>query len=124
MKKTIKDIPADILEEAVNKRLVEMLGFYDFKAIFTHNEVTGSLFINGEKIEGGKLANLKSEAEFILKTDLWKILDETLRFTAYERMFTKSKTIEDLLSGKMWLYHIDTQKKIMNLLKRVIVKPH
>lgn len=124
MKKTIKDIPEDVLEEAVNKRLVEMLGFFDFKSVITYKEDIGTLFINGERIDGGRLANLKSEAEFILKTDLWKILDDTIRFSAYERMFTKSKTIEDLLSGKMWLYHLDTQKKIMALLKRVIVKPN
>lgn len=108
-------IPKDIQEE-VHKKLVEMLGFIDYKSVITVSK-EGFLFIGKERIDESRLANLRSEAEFLEKSDIWKLLNETMRYSAYEMMFTKSKSIDDLMSGKMWIYHISTQQKILEMLK-------
>ncbi len=64
-----------------------------------------------------EVAGLKSESEFMLNSDLWRLLEGTIRHMAYEIMFTKSKSFDDMLSGKMLLYHLDMQKKLMEAFK-------
>lgn len=114
-------IPKDI-EEEVHKVLVKMLGFVDYKSVITVSK-SGLMYIGKERIDESKLANLKSEAEFLSKSDIWKLLNETMRYYAYERMFVKSNSIDDILSGKMWIYHLDTQEKILTMLKNPVNPP-
>lgn len=113
-------IPKDIQAE-VDKRLVEMLGFVDYKSVIT--EKNGFIFIGKERIGESKLNNLKAEAEFLVNSDLWKLLNETMRYSAYERMFIKSESLNNLLTGKMWIYHIDTQQKIIEMFRSFNKKP-
>ena len=113
MKKVKKD-----LKEEVEKELGRLLGFIDKKSIITHDKIKGLVFIGGEMVtDPSRLSNLKSEADFILNSDLWKIISETITYMAHQRMFIKSETFDDLLSGKMWLYHVSIQKEILDILK-------
>ena len=111
----MKKIPKDIQAE-VDKRLVEMLGFVDYKAVITVDKA-GFAYIGKERIDESRLSNLKSEAEFLSRSDIWKLLNETMRYYAYEKMFIKSESLNDLLTGKMWIYHLDTQQKILEMFK-------
>ena len=94
-----------------------MLGFVDYKSVITVNKSTGIMYIGKDRVDESRLANLKSEAEFLSRSDIWKLLNETMRYYAYEKMFVKSNSIDDLLSGKMWIYHLDTQEQILAMLK-------
>lgn len=111
-KKNPKDIKAE-----VEKRLSEMLGFLDGNSLITFDKTKGLVFIGGERILPERLANLKAESEFVLKSELWKLMTETVRHMAYDMMFTKSTNFEDIRSGKMLLYHLDVQKKLMETFK-------
>ncbi len=93
-----------------------MLGIVDYKSVITVDKM-GSVYIGKEKITESHLANLKSESEFFLSSDLWKLLNETMRYTAYERMFIKSESLNDLLAGKMLIYNLDTQQKILEMFR-------
>jgi len=104
----------------VEEELAKMLGFVDDKSIITFDEKTGVIFIGGERVVDDKLANLKSESEFMLKSELWKILNETIRHLAYETMFIKSTTYDDMRSGKMLLYHLGMQQRIMTILSAYV----
>lgn len=112
----MKKIPKDIQTE-VDKRLIEMLGFVDYKSVITVNNKTGKVFIGKEEIDEARLVNLRNEADFLSKTEIWKLLSETIRYYAYEKMFIKSESLNDLMSGKMWLFHLDTQQKILEMFK-------
>lgn len=101
------------LQEAVEKRLADMLGFADPKDVVSFDKQRGFVFVGKDRVPADRLANLKQEAEFVLNSELWRLLEGTIRHMAYEIMFTKSKTFDDMLSGKMLLYHLDTQKKLM-----------
>ncbi len=107
-----KKIDRDLQAE-VDKHLSEMLGFVDDKSILTFDKSKGTVFVGGEKVLPERLANLKAESEFLLNSDLWKLMNETIRYMAYDRMFIKSASFEDMQSGKMLLYHLDIQKKLM-----------
>ena len=111
------------LPKPVEEEVAKLLGFVDFKRIITFNEKAGAIYIGGERVDESRLGNLKAESQFMLNSELWKVMTETIRHMAYEIMFTKSMSFEDMRSGKMLLYHLDTQKKIMDILSRFAKKP-
>ncbi len=117
-----KRVAKDVKAEA-EKYLTSILGFIDEKSIFTFDEKMGIFFLGGERVDPGRMNNLKSEAEIFLRSDLWKVLNETITFMAYQHIFVKSNSFEDVLSGKMWLYHMDIQKKLMNTMRRFKLPP-
>lgn len=112
MKKVSKDIQLE-----VDKELSRLLGFVDEKSIVTIDQARGIVFIGGQRIDEARLANLKAESEMLLNSELWKLLSETIRHMAYEQIFVKSKDYSEIVSGKMWLYHLDVQKKLMDVFK-------
>lgn len=105
------------LDKESEDKVAKLLGFVDEKSIITIDKIKGIIYIGGQRVDPVRLASLQAESTFLLNSELWKILSETIRHMAHEIMFTKSKTYEDLLSGKMWLYHLDIQKKILETFK-------
>lgn len=99
----------------------ELLCAVDPESILT--EVTTDkgryYLIGGKQIPSQKLARLKMEANLILETELWKILEHTLRHQAEKVMFTKSTTFEDMITGKSMLHNLDVQDKILNTLVKI-----
>lgn len=106
------------IDKDIDQEIAKLLGFADFKSIMTFDESKGVIYIGGERVDDSRLANLKSESEFVLNSELWKILMETIKHMAEQMMFVRSSKWEDLQSGKMWLYHLDIQKKLMEIFKR------
>ncbi len=51
---------------------------------------------------------LQAEAKQLLGTRLWKVLKADIQYKANKSMFEKSRSIEDLIAGKLWLYTLDT----------------
>tara|TARA_R110000868_G_scaffold205126_4_gene453441 strand:- start:4161 stop:4520 length:360 start_codon:yes stop_codon:yes gene_type:complete len=72
-----------------------------------------------EKMTPNQVAKLHSDARIIQDTDLWNILENTLRSQSYKMMFTKSQTFDDVLSGKLMLYNLDVMKKILDTLSGI-----
>ncbi len=103
-------------DEAQNK-LQELLGNVDYTSVVTFDKNTRSIAVGGIKLEEDKLSNLRSEAEFFLASDLYKILSETKKDLAYKTMFDKSQNFEDLRTGKLILFNISQDKVVINLFK-------
>lgn len=76
----------------------------------------GIVYLNGEQIGESELKELKREASLIKELRLWKILTNTLRSDAQERMYNKAVNFDDMMAGKLLLYAIDLQEKIVNKL--------
>jgi hypothetical protein len=73
----------------------------------------------GEKeLNQGEISLLKSEARIFLKTSLWKVLQNDIKYKANKRMFEECKTEADMIVGKSWLYVLDCQETCLkNLVK-------
>jgi hypothetical protein len=96
-----------------------LLSVVEEKYVITQVNVEGGrgyYLLNGEKIPVAYLAKLKQEASILKETELWKIFDNTLRSHAHKMIFVKSETYEDVVSGKLMLYNLDIQKKIVDTL--------
>ena len=120
---TMRDDIDKQAEELAKKKLNDLLSPSDMKAIVSYNPQQGTIFIGGERADDGRLANLKSEAEYIEKTDLWHLLYETPKRLAERAMFNDDGKLENqLLKGRAILYALDTQKTILDTFKKVIGK--
>lgn len=65
--------------------------------------------------EANELAN---DAKFLKRSRLWKLLIESMQYSANENLFNKSQTIEDMVFAKAMLYTLDVMsKKVDNISK-------
>lgn len=109
------DVDKEALVKA-NKLVNDLLSPVDLTRIITLNKTQGLIYIGGEKADDLRLQNLKAEAEFLLKSDIWKLLCETPKELAERQMFVASESLDDLKKGKSMLYLLSTQKNILALL--------
>lgn len=116
--KDIMETMADDLdkkaEELAKKKLNDLLSPVDLKSVVTLNKQIGAIFIGGQRVEDGRLTNLKSEAEFITNSEIWQLLSETPKSLAERAMFINGEGLDDLKKGRSILYTIATQKNILD----------
>lgn len=128
-----KDAQKDILEtmdddidkkvqELADKKLNILLSIVDYTKVVTMDKQHGLVFIGGNKVAPETLANLKSEAEFILHSDIWQLLYESPKALAEKSMFVNGESLDDLKKGRSVLYGLSQQKNILDLFKGYEVK--
>lgn len=111
----------------VKQRLITWLLRYltcsvDPEMVVTYDERTNLVFVNGEQISHSEALSLKQEAKMLQSTRIWSLMQETLKHHARETMVTKSKTFEDMRSGKLMLYNLNIQQKIIAAVERYTIK--
>ena len=75
--------------------------------------------LGGEKVSKEYLSRLKSDANILKDMEIWKIFEHTIRAQAHKAMFVKSENFEDVLAGKLMLYNLDVQRKIVDTLSEI-----
>ena len=75
--------------------------------------------LNGEKIDVEYLARLRQDCNILKESELWKILQNTLRSQAHRMIFIKSQNFDDVLSGKLMVYNLDVQKRIIETISEI-----
>jgi len=109
-------------EELAEKKLLELLDPVNLNLIVTVDKRTKIIYIGPEKAPESRLSNLKAEAEFLLQSDIWKIIHETPKELAQKRMFVSGESLEDMRAGRAILYTLSTQKKIVDTFSSLIKK--
>lgn len=121
--KDILETMADDLEKQAEKlsrkHMNDLLSPIDWNSVMTLNKGQGILYVGGEIVDKGRAANLRSEAEFLLSSDLWKVLYESPKELAHKAMFVTGETLVDLQKGRAILYHLQAQKNILDILKQI-----
>jgi hypothetical protein len=106
-------------EELANRKLATLLSIVDEKLIVSASK-TGTLLIGGERPDDARLANLKEDAEFLMQSDIWKLLYETPKALAEKAMFVDDGKLDtQLLKGRAILYTLATQKKIIGIFSKL-----
>lgn len=103
--------------ELAQKKLRDLLMPINMDMVVTLNRQRGLVYIGGELADDARLANLKSEAEFLLQSDLWKVIYESLNNIAQKTMFVSSEGLDDMKKGKSILFTLDTQKNMLETFK-------
>lgn len=110
---TMKDDVEKMADERAREKLVKLLTVVDERAVVTFDKRAGAIFIGGVRADPARLQNLRSEAEYFLSSDLWKIIYESPKELAQRAMFLAGESLDDLRKGRAILYTLDTQEKIL-----------
>ena len=105
---------ADILAQ---EKVAKLLSNVDLGHIVKYDKSGRQIFIGEERATESQLANLKSEAEMIVSTNLWKLLHETPKELAQRALFMSGHTLDEMVKGRAILYTLATQETILNTFK-------
>lgn len=81
--------------------------------VFTFNKTTKKCYLDGRELEEKEVRQLQEEIVFLERTWIWEIFQKTLRHQAKKAMYENSTSFEDMQAGKLMLYNLDVQKKIV-----------
>ena len=105
------DAKAEALAE---QKLSQLLSIVDKTKIVTQDRA-GRVFIGGSLADENLLNNLKSEADFLVESELWKLIHETPKQLAQLALFKddgKSEIVHT--KGRAILFTLDVQKKLVD----------
>lgn len=114
---TMQEDIAEKVSDGLQEALVHLLSSVDYAKVVTMDKQRGLVFIGGKKATPDKLSNIKAEAEFILNSEIWKLLYESPKALAEKAMFINGESIEDMRKGRATLYCLSQQKNILDLFK-------
>lgn len=100
-----------ILTETV-RHLFNTVGKDDILRV--HNK---KMYFQGRELGDHEVQILVEENKLFRNSKLWKILRLDMQYQANRRMFVDSKTIEDLIAGKLLLLLIDVIENRLKDLK-------
>ena len=116
--KDILETMADDLDvkanELAQKKLEALLSPIDWNSVVRYNVQTKQIYIGNDLIDNARMANLKAERNFLLESDMWKLLVETTKAEAEQSMFVKGETLADMQKGKAMLFTLDMLRNILN----------
>lgn len=85
--------------------------------IIKYNIRKDKFYFKNKEVDVRTLKEIKEEAEFLRHTEIWKIITNTLKEEARLTMNERSASFEDMRSGKLLLYAISLQEKIIDKFK-------
>lgn len=119
--KDVEETRIDDTEKKANiladKKLMEMLSPVDYAKVVYADKMKGTVTINGDRVDEGRLANLHAEAEALTQMDIWSLIYETPKELAHRAMFIDGDNIDTMKKGRSMLYHLSSQKNIIDLFK-------
>lgn len=98
--------------------LKHSVGAIDPLKVFSYEESSGVVKINGEQITSEELRQLKAEVFTLQQFKIWSIMVETVRQKAFEKALISSHSFEEVLVGKAMLLDLDILKKILELVQK------
>lgn len=114
---TMKDDVEKMADVRADRKLESILTAVDERMIVKLDAAKGIIFIGDERPEESRLNNLKAEAEFLMGSDIWKILYESPKALAQKTIFMSGENLDDVKKGRAVLYLLDTQQRIIDLFR-------
>lgn len=109
-------------EELAKKKVGELLGGVDLEQVVTVDRRMNAILIGGRPAEEGLLNTLRSEVEFLLSSEIWKLIQETPKKLAERALFLEGENMDSLIKGRAILYTLSTQENIVNKLRDYVKK--
>ena len=104
---------SNLKQKVENYLLRHLLCVVDINHV-VRSDNTG-IYINGKKLDENELLSLKQEVHRFKASQLYQLLQETPKQQSLKLIFEKSENFDDVRNGKMILYTLDVQNKILNL---------
>lgn len=81
-------------------------------------DAKGNWFFGDKVLSKGQIDAIKGDCKYLLSSMLWKVLQKDLNYQANRKMFILSRSEEDLMAGKLWLYTIDAIGTRLNSIEK------
>ncbi len=105
----------DELDWRVNQKYTEVNWLVNPDSVLTVDQ-KGRAFLLGRELSDIEAKELKSEAKALMNLKIWKIMQETLRQKAIEKMALTSTGWEEVLTGKAMIHGLGIIKSIAELM--------
>ena len=87
---------------------------------FTDKDQKRGVVYDGKKpLEAKHALELASQARVILQFEMFQKLEASMKYSANEMLFNKSKNEEDMIAGKMVLYSLDIFRKKLESISKL-----
>ena len=121
--KDVLETMRDDIEEQAQERaevlLQELLSPVDLRKVVSLDKRAGAVFLGENRADEALLHNLQSEADFLLKSEIWQLLYETPKELAQRAMFSEGDNMDaQMKKGRAILYTLSTQKNIVDILSK------
>ena len=114
---TMNDDIDEKAKELSDAKLATMMSPVNWNQVVSFNEKQGAIYIGGNRADAAQLQNLKAEAEMLATSNLWGLLFETPNALAQNAMFKTGDDVDSFKKGRAMIYHLDSQKKIVEILR-------
>jgi hypothetical protein len=74
------------------------------------------VLLGKEELTESQIKQLKVEADLLQRSNLWRIMQETVKAKAMEKAFTQSTDWEQVLSGKLMVHNLGIMQSIVKLI--------
>lgn len=112
--KITKENKADLQAEYINYLVKDLFNGVSVDDVLKMKGMT--MFYKGVALSPAQKLSLVNGAKSLKALEIWQVLLEEMKNVASKRILETSKTIEDIVFGKVMLYVIDVmEKKIENL---------
>lgn len=101
-----------------NWLLKHLLNALTIEEVISNDPKTGGILIDGKPIKLDELKQMQAEVKAMEGFRVWKIMSETTKYQAEDKIFNKSINLEDIRFGKAMLYNLSLQKSILEVIKR------
>ncbi len=85
------------------------------------SDAKGITYIDGITVTPAEFKQMKAEVKALEGFRIWKIMSETTKHHAEEKIFNKSVNMDDIRYGKAMLFNLDLQKSIIKVIKNKIL---
>lgn len=76
----------------------------------------GKMFLGGKEVTSDELRQLQAEVKALKGFRVWSIMTSSVRTIAEDKILNKSVTFDDVMSGKLMLFNLDTIESIANVI--------
>lgn len=73
----------------------------------------GNLYVDGKPVTKDEIRQIQAEIKAMDGFRIWKLMGESTKSAAEERLYRKAVTADDMVFGKAMLYNLSLQKSIL-----------
>lgn len=99
------------------EKLSTLMSPINWQHVVTLNERQGVIYIGKVRADHAQLQALRAEAEQFAASGLWQLLYETPNALAQNTMFRTGEDTDAFKKGRSMIFFLDSQKKIVDLLR-------
>lgn len=102
----------DKKHEALTNSIADMFKVFEAQEILFQSK-EGAWHFGGKKLMPAQMKQYSEEADIILNSFTWREVEKSIINLAHQKIVIESKTIDDVIGGKMVLFTMKQLRKLL-----------